>query len=240
MRWRASRLYCHHGSQPPRPDHAYGCARARHVHSSAAVLRRTTRLRAGHLHAGLCFADAAPGSGHWTAPGAGELACSTPPQVHRSRDSPHASALDLQLRCSPKRSTTNEPVRGKNGRLSPGPLSEGAAAFGAELVSAYEATLPSAIVVDVGRMGTCWAVIEANAAWASGITRQRRSVRWTSFSVCKTRGRGHSPGPIFPRNSTPLATVGRRTGQRLQGPVRSVDLFAGRGRTRMSGPGGGR
>lgn len=57
----------------------------------------------------------------------------------------------------------------KEGQLSLGPLTEEATAFGAELLSECGATLPSAIVVDVGWTGERWAVIEANAAWASGI-----------------------------------------------------------------------
>ncbi|GGU62192.1 hypothetical protein GCM10010211_29030 [Streptomyces albospinus] len=56
----------------------------------------------------------------------------------------------------------------EDGRLRPGPLGPDAAAFGAELLARCGATLPSAIVVDVGRTDGRWAVIEANAAWASG------------------------------------------------------------------------
>ncbi|MFJ2738597.1 ATP-grasp domain-containing protein [Streptomyces sp. NPDC087440] len=56
----------------------------------------------------------------------------------------------------------------EHGRLSLGPLSQDASAFGTELLSACGRTLPSAVVVDVGRTGGQWAVIEANAAWASG------------------------------------------------------------------------
>ncbi|MGW2632995.1 ATP-grasp domain-containing protein [Streptomyces chattanoogensis] len=56
----------------------------------------------------------------------------------------------------------------EDGRLRLGPLSRDAAAFGAELLERCGATLPSAIVVDVGRLDGHWAVIEANAAWASG------------------------------------------------------------------------
>lgn len=57
----------------------------------------------------------------------------------------------------------------RNGRLSLGPLDEDAAAFGAELLTECGDTLPSAIVVDVGRADGHWSVIEANAAWASGM-----------------------------------------------------------------------
>ncbi|WP_212847342.1 ATP-grasp domain-containing protein [Actinoplanes ianthinogenes] len=56
----------------------------------------------------------------------------------------------------------------ENGRLHVGPAGADAYAFGAELAAAAGHTLPSAIVVDVGRIGGQWAVIEANAAWASG------------------------------------------------------------------------
>ncbi|MFJ9852260.1 ATP-grasp domain-containing protein [Streptomyces sp. NPDC101150] len=56
----------------------------------------------------------------------------------------------------------------EDGRLSLGPLTPDAAAFGAELLTRCGAGLPSAIVVDVGRLDGHWAVIEANAAWASG------------------------------------------------------------------------
>ncbi|MFI8006941.1 ATP-grasp domain-containing protein [Streptomyces sp. NPDC086010] len=55
------------------------------------------------------------------------------------------------------------------GRLDLGPLSASARAFGSEVLGAVGDTLPSAIVVDVGVLGTGgWAVIEANAAWAGG------------------------------------------------------------------------
>ncbi|PJE96818.1 DUF4343 domain-containing protein [Streptomyces carminius] len=57
----------------------------------------------------------------------------------------------------------------ERGRLSPGPLPDGARAFGAELLAAHGRTLPTAIVVDVGETADGhWAVVEANAAWASG------------------------------------------------------------------------
>ncbi|MEV5505310.1 ATP-grasp domain-containing protein [Streptomyces orinoci] len=57
----------------------------------------------------------------------------------------------------------------QHGRLAPGPLADGALAFGAGLLAGYGHTLPSAIVVDIGLTGGHWAVVEANAAWASGI-----------------------------------------------------------------------
>ncbi|RKE16964.1 ATP-grasp domain-containing protein [Streptomyces sp. TLI_171] len=41
-------------------------------------------------------------------------------------------------------------------------------AFAAEVLAASGAPLPSASVVDVGRSERGWAVVEANAAWASG------------------------------------------------------------------------
>ncbi|WP_330334467.1 ATP-grasp domain-containing protein [Streptomyces sp. NBC_00536] len=53
----------------------------------------------------------------------------------------------------------------EDGRLSLGPASAEALAFAADLPFP---TLPSAIVVDVGLADGRWAVIEANAAWASG------------------------------------------------------------------------
>lgn len=57
----------------------------------------------------------------------------------------------------------------EQGRLSLGPVSGEASAFAADLLAACGHTLPSAIVVDVGATGDGeWAVIEANAAWASG------------------------------------------------------------------------
>ncbi|MGC0415656.1 ATP-grasp domain-containing protein [Embleya sp. AB8] len=43
-----------------------------------------------------------------------------------------------------------------------------ALAFGADVLAAAGAELPSAIVVDVGDTDLGWAVVEANAAWASG------------------------------------------------------------------------
>ncbi|WP_344630132.1 ATP-grasp domain-containing protein [Streptomyces glaucosporus] len=55
------------------------------------------------------------------------------------------------------------------GRLALGPLSDEAAAFGADLLDGCGHTLPTAIVVDVGTVDGHWAVIEANAAWASGM-----------------------------------------------------------------------
>ncbi|MFF7247221.1 ATP-grasp domain-containing protein [Embleya sp. NPDC008237] len=43
-----------------------------------------------------------------------------------------------------------------------------ALAFGADVLAAAGSRLPSAIVVDVGTTDRGWAVVEANAAWASG------------------------------------------------------------------------
>ncbi|MFF0451423.1 ATP-grasp domain-containing protein [Streptomyces sp. NPDC004609] len=58
----------------------------------------------------------------------------------------------------------------RRGSLSPGPLSADAVAFGADLLAECAGTLPSAVVVDVGTTADGhWAVIEANAAWASGM-----------------------------------------------------------------------
>ncbi|WP_326616948.1 ATP-grasp domain-containing protein [Streptomyces anulatus] len=55
------------------------------------------------------------------------------------------------------------------GRLRLGPPDGDALAFGRDVLAAAGKTLPSAIVVDVGRDDEGrWAVIEANAAWASG------------------------------------------------------------------------
>ncbi|OCC09795.1 ATP-grasp domain-containing protein [Streptomyces sp. PTY087I2] len=55
------------------------------------------------------------------------------------------------------------------GRLRLGPPDLAALAFGREVLAAAGDGLPSAIVVDVGRDDEGrWAVIEANAAWASG------------------------------------------------------------------------
>jgi hypothetical protein len=55
------------------------------------------------------------------------------------------------------------------GRLNLAPVTADALAFAADLLTAQAQTLPSAIVIDVGTIGGRWAVIEANAAWASGI-----------------------------------------------------------------------
>lgn len=55
------------------------------------------------------------------------------------------------------------------GRLDLAPVDPDALAFATDLLAARAQTLPSAIVVDVGTIGGRWAVIEANAAWASGI-----------------------------------------------------------------------
>ncbi|ARF73163.1 hypothetical protein B7C62_13455 [Kitasatospora albolonga] len=55
------------------------------------------------------------------------------------------------------------------GRLRLGPAAPGALAFARDLLAAAAATLPSAIVVDVGVDDEGrWAVVEANAAWGSG------------------------------------------------------------------------
>jgi hypothetical protein len=56
----------------------------------------------------------------------------------------------------------------ERGRLSLGPVSAGALAFGVDLLAAVGHTVPSAIVIDVGVVGGSWVVVEANAAWASG------------------------------------------------------------------------
>ncbi|MFH9395982.1 ATP-grasp domain-containing protein [Streptomyces sp. NPDC017556] len=57
----------------------------------------------------------------------------------------------------------------ESGRLRLGPAEGDALAFGREVLAAAGETLPSAIVVDVGRDDEGrWAVIEANAAWATG------------------------------------------------------------------------
>lgn len=53
-------------------------------------------------------------------------------------------------------------------RLRLGPATAGALAFGADLAAGFGHTLPTAIVVDVGVIDGRWAVIEPNAAWASG------------------------------------------------------------------------
>ncbi|MEU8890121.1 ATP-grasp domain-containing protein [Streptomyces sp. NPDC048442] len=97
----------------------------------------------------------------------------------------------------------------ENGRLSLGPLSEDAAAFGAELLSACSGTLPSAIVVDVGKVGGGWAVIEANAAWASGMytTEPQRALD----VVLRAAGPADAVTPRdrpFLRNPTPPAAGG--------------------------------
>ena len=56
-----------------------------------------------------------------------------------------------------------------HGKLSLGPLSPAATAFAVDLLAGCARTLPSAIVVDIGTVADDgWAVIEANAAWASG------------------------------------------------------------------------
>lgn len=55
------------------------------------------------------------------------------------------------------------------GRLRTGPAHGDALAFGRDVLATAGGTLPSAIVVDVGRDDEGrWAVIEANAAWGSG------------------------------------------------------------------------
>ncbi|MFJ9577909.1 ATP-grasp domain-containing protein [Streptomyces sp. NPDC101191] len=52
------------------------------------------------------------------------------------------------------------------GRLDPGPLSEEARRFGERLLAAVGGSLPSGVVVDVGRTDRGgWAVVEANMAW---------------------------------------------------------------------------
>ncbi|MFK3985747.1 ATP-grasp domain-containing protein [Micromonospora sp. NPDC050397] len=56
----------------------------------------------------------------------------------------------------------------ERGSLFLGPPSPDALAFGADLLAGFGQTLPSAIVLDVGLVDGGWAVIEPNAAWASG------------------------------------------------------------------------
>ncbi|MET8041317.1 ATP-grasp domain-containing protein [Micromonospora sp. NPDC005215] len=56
----------------------------------------------------------------------------------------------------------------EQGRLRLGPATADALAFGADLLAGFGHTLPTAIVVDVGVIDGHWAVIEPNAAWASG------------------------------------------------------------------------
>ncbi|WP_326561873.1 ATP-grasp domain-containing protein [Micromonospora sp. NBC_01796] len=56
----------------------------------------------------------------------------------------------------------------EQGRLRLGPPSADTLAFGADLLAGFGHTLPTAIVVDVGVVDGHWAVIEPNAAWASG------------------------------------------------------------------------
>ncbi|MFC4018395.1 ATP-grasp domain-containing protein [Micromonospora sp. GCM10011542] len=56
----------------------------------------------------------------------------------------------------------------EHSQLRLGPPSTDALAFGTDLLAGFGHTLPSAIVVDVGTIDGRWAVIEANAAWASG------------------------------------------------------------------------
>jgi hypothetical protein len=56
-----------------------------------------------------------------------------------------------------------------DGRLDLAAVTPDALAFATDLLAAQAHTLPSAIVIDVGTIGGQWAVIEANAAWASGI-----------------------------------------------------------------------
>jgi hypothetical protein len=56
----------------------------------------------------------------------------------------------------------------RGGQRDLGPAPRDAVAFGTDLLAAVGHTLPSAIVIDVGTIDGSWAVIEANAAWASG------------------------------------------------------------------------
>ncbi|WP_079109955.1 ATP-grasp domain-containing protein [Streptomyces roseifaciens] len=57
----------------------------------------------------------------------------------------------------------------EGGRMALGPLSDAARAFGDDVLAEAGTALPSAIVVDVGMVDGYWAVVEANAAWASGL-----------------------------------------------------------------------
>lgn len=54
------------------------------------------------------------------------------------------------------------------GRLHMADVSPDALAFGKELLAQVGMSLPSAVVIDIGDTANGWAVIEANAAWASG------------------------------------------------------------------------
>lgn len=92
----------------------------------------------------------------------------------------------------------------ENGRFSPGPLTPDAAAFGADVLDRCGATLPSAIVVDVGRVDGGWAVVEANAAWASG--------RYTSDpeSALDTVMRAAGPASRLAARDLPFVRPGAR------------------------------
>ncbi|WP_027341320.1 ATP-grasp domain-containing protein [Hamadaea tsunoensis] len=56
----------------------------------------------------------------------------------------------------------------EGGRLHIAEAPADALAFGVELLAEVGASLPSAVVIDVGDTEDGWAVIEPNAAWASG------------------------------------------------------------------------
>jgi hypothetical protein len=56
----------------------------------------------------------------------------------------------------------------RGGQRDLGPAPPDALVFGTDLLAAVSHTLPSAIVIDIGTIEGTWAVIEANAAWASG------------------------------------------------------------------------
>ncbi|MFC9067883.1 ATP-grasp domain-containing protein [Streptomyces harbinensis] len=127
-------------------------------------------LSARHLHAGPTFADA-------VAPALGIALLQAPedwlpalPQAFTRREIralPLGEAYTLRRPAfvkSPNDKSVPARVYADGSRL-PGP---DALAFGARLLAAVGDTLPSAVVVDVGRTAGGWAVVEANAAWACG------------------------------------------------------------------------
>ncbi|MBP2479226.1 hypothetical protein JOF53_008098 [Crossiella equi] len=81
------------------------------------------------------------------------------------------------------------------GQRDLGPAPREAVAFGAELLARFGDGLPSAIVVDVGTVDGEWAVIEANAAWASGCYTADPEV---VLDVVLRAGRAHRAGRSCP------------------------------------------
>ncbi|MFI5613744.1 hypothetical protein [Amycolatopsis sp. NPDC051903] len=86
-----------------------------------------------------------------------------------------------------------------------GPAPRAAVAFGSELLDAAGHTVPSGIVIDVGTPGGDGAVIEANAAWASGCYTADPDIALAVILRGPSDHHGPHPGSTTLRQFTPPA-----------------------------------